>query len=84
MNGLEGKRVLVTGGDSGIGQAIAVRFGREHASVAINYRRNETAAEETARLVQEELDRCMSEISGYGATAMLVRRTSRRKPTSRA
>ena len=72
MNGLEGKRVLVTGGDSGIGQAIAVRFGRERASVAINYRRNEKAAEETAGLVQEELDRCMSEIRGSGATTMLV------------
>ena len=38
MQGIRGKNVLVTGGSSGIGQAIAVRFGQEGASVAIKYR----------------------------------------------
>ena len=37
MNGLQGKNVLVTGGSSGIGQAIAVRFAEYGANVAINY-----------------------------------------------
>ena len=39
MPGLKGKNVLVTGGSSGIGQAIAVRFAQFGANVAINYLR---------------------------------------------
>ena len=38
MRGLRGKNVLVTGGSSGIGQAIAIRFAEDGANVAINYR----------------------------------------------
>jgi glucose 1-dehydrogenase len=38
MQRLEGKNVLITGASSGIGEAIAVRFAREGANVAINYR----------------------------------------------
>src|SRR5512134_730608 len=38
MLNLQGKNVLITGASSGIGQAIAVRFAREGANVAINYR----------------------------------------------
>ena len=38
MSRLKGKNVLTTGASSGIGQPIAVRFGREGANVAINYR----------------------------------------------
>src|SRR5712675_1155836 len=37
MSKLQGKNVLITGASSGIGQAIAVRFAREGANVAINY-----------------------------------------------
>lgn len=47
MQRLEGKNVLVTGASSGIGQAIAVRFAKEGANVAINYRSGAEQAEVT-------------------------------------
>ena len=47
MQGLSGKNVLVTGGSSGIGQAIAIRLGAEGANVAINYRKGLEEAKET-------------------------------------
>jgi glucose 1-dehydrogenase len=48
MRGVRGKNVLVTGGSSGIGQAIAVRFAEHGANVAINYLRQPDEAKETA------------------------------------
>jgi NAD(P)-dependent dehydrogenase (short-subunit alcohol dehydrogenase family) len=51
---LEGKRALITGGDSGIGRAVAIAFAREGADVAIVYLPDEEEdAQETARLVQD-------------------------------
>lgn len=47
-----GKNVLVTGASAGIGEAIAVRFAQEGASVAINYSRNVAGAESTASQVR--------------------------------
>jgi len=48
MERLKGKNVLITGASSGIGQAIAVRFAREGANVAINYRSGAEQADATA------------------------------------
>ncbi len=48
---LEGKRALVTGGDSGIGRAVAVAFAKEGADVAIAYLCEHDDAEHTASLV---------------------------------
>jgi NAD(P)-dependent dehydrogenase (short-subunit alcohol dehydrogenase family) len=57
---LAGKRALVTGGDSGIGRAVAVMFAREGADVAINYLDEEQRdAEETQRAVEAEGRRCV-------------------------
>ncbi len=52
MKRLKGKNVLVTGGSSGIGQAIAVRFADEGANIAINYRKTADEAKETEALVE--------------------------------
>jgi len=72
MKGLVGRRVLVTGGTSGIGQAMAVRFAAEGALVAINYRRDEASAAETEALVQAALDDCVASIQGCGGRHILV------------
>ena len=44
---LAGKNALVTGGDQGIGQAIAMGLAEEGANVAINFRKNHEGADQT-------------------------------------
>lgn len=50
---LEGMTALITGGDSGIGRAVAIAYAREGADVAISYLNEEDDAQDTARHVQE-------------------------------
>lgn len=50
---LAGKKALITGGDSGIGRAVAIAFAREGADVAIAYLDEHEDAKETARYVDE-------------------------------
>ena len=57
---LEGMVAIVTGGDSGIGRAVAVLFAREGADVAILYLSEHEDAEETRRLVEAEGRRCLA------------------------
>ena len=51
---LEGQKALVTGGNSGIGQAVAIALGRAGADVVVNYVRSEAQAQE----VVAEIEKC--------------------------
>lgn len=59
---LEGKKVLITGGSSGIGRAAAIGAARHGADVAINYAGNDAAANEVVR-----------EIEGLGRRAIAIK-----------
>jgi NAD(P)-dependent dehydrogenase (short-subunit alcohol dehydrogenase family) len=56
---LEGKRAIITGGDSGIGRAVALAFAREGADVLVSYYDEDDDAKETQRLVQNAGRRCV-------------------------
>jgi len=69
MPGLQGKNVLVTGGSSGIGQAIAVRFAEHGANVAINYLREPEEASGT----EQQVHACVRRVQQEGVRDALVR-----------
>jgi NAD(P)-dependent dehydrogenase (short-subunit alcohol dehydrogenase family) len=56
---LEGMAALITGGDSGIGRAVAVLYAREGADVAIVYLASHDDAQETKRCIEKEGRRCI-------------------------
>jgi NAD(P)-dependent dehydrogenase (short-subunit alcohol dehydrogenase family) len=56
---LQGKIALITGGDSGIGRAVAVHFAREGADVAIVYLNEDQDAQDTRKMVEAEGRRCL-------------------------
>jgi NAD(P)-dependent dehydrogenase (short-subunit alcohol dehydrogenase family) len=56
---LEGKAAIITGGDSGIGRAVAVMFAQEGADVVIVYHTSHDDAAETERMVRAEGRRCV-------------------------
>ena len=58
-NKLIGKVALITGGDSGIGRAVAVTYAKEGADVAIVYLDEHEDAHETKRQVEQEGRRCL-------------------------
>ncbi len=54
-----GKVALISGGDSGIGRAVAVAFSAEGADIAILYRNEHADARKTRHLVEENGTRCI-------------------------
>jgi NAD(P)-dependent dehydrogenase (short-subunit alcohol dehydrogenase family) len=78
---LAGKAALITGGDSGIGRAVAIAYAREGADVAISYLpEEEEDAQETARWVREEARRVVllpGDITDEGHCREMVERVAR-------
>jgi len=73
---LEGRRVLVTGGNSGIGQAIALALADAGARVAINYVTHPEAAQETVRRMQTQQTDALAleaDVSNPDAVKMMFR-----------
>jgi len=77
---LDGKVALITGGDSGIGRAVALAFAREGADVAIVYLDEHQDAEETRQRVEEKGRRCLlipGDVGDEGFCRKTVERTVR-------
>lgn len=75
---LAGKVALISGGDSGIGRAVAVHFAREGADVAIIHLEEARDARETRRLVEDEGQRCLvikTDLSRAGNGREAVKKT---------
>ena len=76
---LKGKVALITGGDSGIGRAVAKLFAREGASVAINYLDEEQSdADTTAREIKKEGGECLmipADVTQPGVCDDLIEKT---------
>src|SRR5215831_3503919 len=56
---LKDKKAIITGGDSGIGRAVALAFAREGADILISYYDEDDDAKKTERLVKEAGRRCV-------------------------
>lgn len=75
---LDGKVALITGGDSGIGRAVAIAFAREGADVVVGYLNEHEDAKETRRLVEAEGRMCVAiagDVSDESFCRALVRGT---------
>ncbi|HSF38274.1 MAG TPA: SDR family oxidoreductase [Thermoanaerobaculia bacterium] len=77
---LEGKVALISGGDSGIGRAVAIAYAKEGADIAVLYLDEHQDAEETRRLIEEKGRRCLTiagDVGDEGFCREAVERTVR-------
>lgn len=75
---LEGRVAIVTGGDSGIGRAVALHFAREGADVVVAFLDETRDAEQTRCLIEEEGVDCLlfaGDIGDHGTAEALVEKT---------
>ncbi len=75
---LEGMKAIITGGDSGIGRAVAIAFAREGADVAIAYLDESDDAKSTAQLIREAGRECLTfagDISDPGRCRKIIEET---------
>jgi glucose 1-dehydrogenase len=72
MRGLEGKTAIVTGGSSGIGQAIAVRLGNEGVNVAVNYVGAMEGAVETKAAIEDGVHECIDAVNACAMPSRAV------------
>lgn len=72
MKGLTGRTAIVTGGSSGIGQAIAIRLAAEGVHVAINYVGRPEGAVATKETIEAGLDACLCSMRDAGTAPLLV------------
>jgi hypothetical protein len=76
---LEGKKALITGGDSGIGRAVAIAFAREGADIFISYLCEHQDAQDTKRRIEEAGRKCVlfpGDIAEAGHCRALVARAA--------
>lgn len=69
---IEGRVALITGGDSGIGRAVAVAFAREGADVVVAYLEENEDAKQTAHLIHEKGKRCLLHRCDIGSKAACI------------
>ena len=75
---LTGKVAVITGGDSGIGRAVAIAYAREGADVVISYLSEDADAEDTARLVEQAGRRAVlirGDVSGAAHCRRIIEET---------
>ena len=70
---LQGKRAVVTGGDSGIGRAVAIGFAKEGADVVVLYKDEHQDAEETKRHVEAAGRKCLAIAGDVGDPGFCAR-----------
>jgi len=68
MKGIKGKKVIVTGASSGIGQDIAIKLAEYGADVAINYYKDEEGAEDT----EQSVESCHEKIKGHDVEGIVI------------
>lgn len=78
MGQLDQKVALVTGSDSGIGRAIAIRFAQEGAAVVVNYAHAQDKAQEVLRTIEQNHGKALvlqADVSQYQQVMNLVQQT---------